>query len=213
MLELDIFRDKPRRAQVGYFAVDHFRAGVRVQFQQVGEDGGGEDVAALRATVAENAVVEQVVGFVAMFAEKGRIKGLLRGLPGLEVPEIGGQRREPHRRINAAVGEKHRIAQGVIAKAATALPIHRWGNAARFASNDFLQARDAMGFGMFAHFNADPAAAHFMRDGGGSAGTEEGVENEVVRVSGDMENALNQTFWFWGSKADISPENFISFFL
>ena len=43
-----------------------------------------------------------------------------------------------------------------------------------------------MGDGVIAHFNADIAAAHLVRDGGGGAGAEEGVEDEVAGVGGDV---------------------------
>ena len=45
-------------------------------FQQMGEYRSGQDVAALWSTVAENAVVEQVIGFAVMFTEKRRVEGL-----------------------------------------------------------------------------------------------------------------------------------------
>ena len=61
-----------------------------------------------------------------------------------------------------------------------------------------------MGDGVIAHFNADVAAAHFVRYGGGGAGAEEGVEDEVAGVGGDVEDALDEAFGFWSS------ENFIA---
>jgi hypothetical protein len=48
-----------------------------------------------------------------------------------------------------------------------------------------------MRHGMVAHFNADVAAAHFVGDGGGCAGAEEGVENKVIFICGNLQNALD----------------------
>ena len=53
-----------------------------------------------------------------------------------------------------------------------------------------------MGDGVIAHFNADVAAAHLVRDGCGGAGAEEGVEDEVAGVGGDVEDLLKQLFRF-----------------
>ena len=87
-------------------------------------------------------------------------------------------------------------AEAVETEAAAALPADAFGDAALFAVNHFVQARDAMADGVIAHFNADVAAAHLVRYGGGSAGAEEGVEDEVAGVSGDVEDALNEAFGF-----------------
>ena len=86
---------------------------------------------------------------------------------------------------------EHGWAEAVEAEAAAALPADAFGDAALFAVNHFVQAGDAMGDGVFAHFNADVAAAHLVRDGCGGAGAEEGVEDEVAGVGGDVENALD----------------------
>ena len=43
---------------------------------------------------------------------------------------------------------------------------------------------------MFAQFDHDPAAAHFVRDCAGGAGTGEGVEDEVVGVGGNVQNTM-----------------------
>ena len=93
---------------------------------------------------------------------------------------------------------EHGRAEAVEAEAAAALPADAFGDAALFAVNHFVQARDAMGDGVIAHFNADVAAAHLVRYGGGGAGAEEGVEDEVAGVGGDVEDALNEAFGFGG---------------
>ena len=49
-----------------------------------------------------------------------------------------------------------------------------------FAVDDLLQARDNMGMAVLAQLHHDPAAAHLVGDGAGSAGTSEGVEDEVA---------------------------------
>jgi hypothetical protein len=81
--------------------------------------------------------------------------------------------------------------QPIEAETAAAFPSHSFGNAALFAIDHFLQARGAMRHGMVAHFNADVAAAHFVGDGGGCAGAEEGVENKVIFICGNLQNALD----------------------
>ena len=55
---------------------------------------------------------------------------------------------------------------------------------------------------VFAHLDADVAAAHLMRGRGRGTGAEKGVENEVARVGGDVEDALDQAFGF-GSLEDF----------
>jgi len=57
-----------------------------------------------------------------------------------------------------------------------------------------------MGVAMFAEFNHDPAAAHFVGDGAGGAGAGEGVEDEVAGVGGDGEYSMNNSFGLWGLK-------------
>lgn len=49
---------------------------MRVYVQQMGEYRSRQDVTALGGAVAENAVVEQVIGFAVVFTEKRRIEGL-----------------------------------------------------------------------------------------------------------------------------------------
>lgn len=80
-------------------------------------------------------------------------------------------------------------------EAATALPTRGGGNAALFASDDFLQAWTAMGSGMFAHLDADVAATHLVSDGRSGAGAEKAVEHEVTGVGGKLQNTLNQALW------------------
>ena len=51
-----------------------------------------------------------------------------------------------------------------------------------FAVDDFLQAWYAMGDGVFAEFDADVAAIHFVSDGGCGAGAKEAVKNKVPGI-------------------------------
>ena len=51
------------------------------------------------------------------------------------------------------------------------LPVDGLGNAALFAFNDLLQARDAMGLRVFAHFDTYITTAHFVGNGGGRGRT------------------------------------------
>jgi hypothetical protein len=48
------------------------------------------------------------------------------------------------------------------------------------AVDDLAQAGRAVGDGVLAQLDADPAAAHLVGDGSGGAGAEEGVEDEVA---------------------------------
>ena len=118
----------------------------------------------------------------------------------MQEPQVRGQRREAHVLADAAVGIEHGLAQTHEAEAAAAVPAHRLGNAALLAFDDFRQPRQAVGFRVIAHLDADPAAAHLVGDGRGGAGAEEAVEDEVVGVSGDVEDALEQPLGLWGSK-------------
>ena len=104
-------------------------------------------------------------------------------------------------------------AKAVEAEATAALPADAFGDAALFSLNHFVQARDAVANGVVAHFNADVAAAHLVRDGGGGAGAEEGVEDEVAGVGGDVEDALDEAFGFWCVEGIRYSEQSIYFFL
>ena len=54
--------------------------------------------------------------------------------------------------------------------------------------------------GVLAHLDANPAPAHLVCHGGGGAGAEKAVEDEVVGVGCDVEDALDQPFWLWRCK-------------
>ena len=73
-------------------------------------------------------------------------------------------------------------------------------------STTFLQARQAVGEGVLAHLDADPAAAHLVSDGGGRAGAEERIEDEVARVGGDMDDALEKPFRFRSGESVLSAK-------
>ena len=51
---------------------------------------------------------------------------------------------------------------------------------------------------VLAHLNADIAPAHLVGHCGGGAGAEEGVEDKVAGVGGDVENTLDEAFGFGG---------------
>ncbi len=53
--------------------------------------------------------------------------------------------------------------------------------------------RQAVGGGVLAHLDADPAPAHLVGDGGRGAGAEEAVEDQVAGVGGNVKNALKKT--------------------
>ena len=99
---------------------------------------------------------------------------------GFEKPYMSGQWPEFYSCGNMAVFIEYGGTQPIEAETAAAFPSHGFGNAALLAIDHFLQARGTMRHGMVAHFNADIAAAHFVRDGGGCGGAEKTVENEVT---------------------------------
>ena len=63
-----------------------------------------------------------------------------------------------------------------------------------------------MGVGVFAHFDADIAASHFMRDSRHCPRAEETIENQIAGVAGKGEYALDQSFRFWCSKNLIASK-------
>ena len=68
----------------------------------------------------------------------------------------------------------------------------------------FLQARGAMRDGVFAHFDADIAAPHLVRDRGGSARAKKGVENKVAGIGGDVKDAVKSVFRVLACQSCIS---------
>ena len=127
--------------------------------------------------------------FAGMHEASARLAGgCVPGGAGFLLPDEGGQRGKAHVGVNAAVFVEHWSAEFHEAKTAAALPVHRLADAALFAVNDFLQARQAVRGSVVAHLDADPAPAHLVRDGGGGAAAEEAVEDEVVGLGGDVEH-------------------------
>ena len=47
-----------------------------------------------------------------------------------------------------------------------------------------------MGARVFAHLDADPAAAHLVGYGRGRAGAQEGIEDEVARIGCNLDDSL-----------------------
>ena len=136
----------------------------------------------------------------------------VKGGAGLLLPDEGGQRGKAHFGVDAAIGVKNRRAQPHEAKAAAALPVHGLADAALLAIQHLLQARQAVRGGVLAHFDADPAPAHLVGDGGRGAGAEETVQNQVAGVGGDVEDALDQPFGFGGAEAGFATEKNVCFF-
>ena len=84
---------------------------------------------------------------------------------------------------------------------AALFPFDGLGDPARvFPGDHLVKTHFAVGVGMTAHFNADVPAVHLVGNGGGGAGAEEGVENQVAGAGGNVDNALNQAFRFGGIK-------------
>ncbi len=167
------------------------------------EDGLGQHIAACRPAVTQNAVVEQVVSRAVANAQQRRIEGLCARLAHFEMPDIGGERGKAHGGVDVAVGVEGSLTQGVEAEAATTFPAHGFADAAMLTVDDFLQARDAMRAGVVTHLNADPAAAHLVGHGGCGAGAEEGVEDEVAGVGGDVDDAVEKAFGLGRTKGSL----------
>ena len=109
---------------------------------------------------------------------------------------------------------KDRLAQAVEAEAAAALPAHRSRDAALLPLDDLAQPRDAMGDRVLAQLDADVAPPHLVRHRRGRAGAEEGVEDQVAGVGGDLEDAFNQPLWLWLCQNCISaPKSAFTHFL
>jgi hypothetical protein len=66
--------------------------------------------------------------------------------------------------------------------------------------DDLFQARDDVRVAVLAQLDHDPAAAHFVGDGAGGAGTGEGVEDQVARLCCNFQHTLDETLWLWGNK-------------
>ena len=121
------------------------------------------------------------------------------------LPDVGRQRGKAHAGVNAAVRPKHGRAQPRQAKAAAVkrlavfalAPAHRRADATLLARHHLLQARQAVGEGVLAHLDADPAPTHLVRHGGGGAGAEKAVEDEVAGVGGDIQNLCEKPFGLW----------------
>ena len=160
--------------------------------------GAGQDVAAARSPVAEDAVVQQRIGVTVVQAEEGRRAVAAPRAAGLAEIDVGGQHGKGDVGANLPRLVEHRRAEAVEAKPAATLPADAFGNAALFAVDDLVQARNAMADGVRAHFDADVAAAHLVCYRRGGAGAEEGIEDEVAGVGGDVEDALQEAFGLGG---------------
>ena len=75
---------------------------------------------------------------------------------------------------------------------AALLPFGGLGDPARvLPGNHLVQTHLAVGVCVTAHFNPDVPAAHLVGNGGGRAGAEEGVENQVAGIGGNVNNTFN----------------------
>ena len=104
---------------------------------------------------------------------------------------------------------EHGRPEPVEAEPAPALPTDALGDAALLALDDLVQAGDAVGDGVLAHFDADPTATHLVRHRRSGAGAEEGVENEVAGIGCNLEYVFNKAFWLWGDEGNAFSEQLI----
>ena len=150
---------------------------------EFGQNLARENVAAFGALVAENAVVEQIVGGVVVHAEKRRpFAKAAQRRAGFGEPDVGSEMVEADFGVDAALVVKDGIAELVEAKTAAAFPACGLGDAALLAVYDFFQSRGAVGHRVVAHFDADVAASHLVGDGCGGAGAEKAVEDNFAGV-------------------------------
>ncbi|WP_295884334.1 hypothetical protein [uncultured Thiohalocapsa sp.] len=101
-----------------------------------------------------------------MLAEQRRCRHLPERLPHLPVPDPLRQVRKADAGADAAGPVEHRLAEPAEPEAAAALAADRLRDAALLPVDDLAQPRRAMGLGMVAHLDADPAPTHLVRDGG-----------------------------------------------
>src|SRR3546814_7443057 len=83
--------------------------------------------------------------------------------------------------LDSPVGVEHRLAQPIEGKAAAALPTQSLRNPALLAVHHLVQARRAMGHGVLAHLDPDPAPPHLVRHRRSEAHTSE--LQSLMRIS------------------------------
>ena len=191
LFEDDVLSVERRWRQARLFTVDRERPGeIGILacnfFPNRSESCTGQDV----ASVAEDTVVQQGISAAVVQAEEGGSGVAAPRTPSFTEIDVGGEHGKANVGADVSFLVEYGWAEAIEAEATAALPADALGDAALFTVNHFVQARDAMGDGVLAHFNADVAAAHLVGDGGGGAGAEEGVEDEVSGVGRDVEDAL-----------------------
>src|SRR5690606_13067420 len=77
--------------------------------------------------------------------------------------------------------------------------------------DDLPQARQAVRARVLAHLDANPASAHLVRDGGGGAGAKEAVEDEIIGVCRDVQDAFHQPLWLWRPETYLFIEKNVRF--
>ena len=169
-----------------------------------------------RSPVAEDAVVEEGVGAAVVRAEYRRpVAGAGPRPARLAEPHVRGEDRKADVRLDPSFLVEHGRAEAIEPEPAPALPTDPLGDPARFPFDHLAEARPAVGDRVLAHLDADPAPAHLVRDRGGGTRAEEGIEDEVAGVGGNMDYPFNQPLRFRRQK-DIRPkerQNFLLGFL
>ena len=155
----------------------------------VGADLGGEVFELGAAEVLSGDVDEVALGGMAVLPKEALAGGVVEAF---DLADSLGEALGLEVGVDDLVAPLVSLDEGggqlVVAEAAAALPIDSLGDAAGvFAVDYFLEAGHAMSVAVVAKFDADPAAAHLVGDGGSRAGAEEGVEDKVAGVGGDME--------------------------
>src|SRR5690606_34836108 len=138
------------------------------------------DIAARHALVAKDAIVEQRKAGAVMLSQKWGIRLASKRQACFGEPDVRGQRSEGNAGIDRTVAVEHGLAKAVEGEVAAALPSHSLTDAALFTVDHLAQARRAMGQGMVAHFDADPAPPHLVGDGCCGARAKKGIEDEIT---------------------------------
>ena len=119
-------------------------------------------------------------------------------------PDVGCEVGPGDVRVNAARSRQRPSAPRVAKrKAPPPCQLDVLGDPTLLALDDLDHARRGMAAGMVPHLDPDPAAAHLVRHGRRGAGAEEGVENEVAGVGGDVQDALHKAFRLRSCQTDL----------
>ncbi len=191
------------RAEEAAFAINHTRAVVRRQRLQ---RPGGQHVARLRPHVAQDAVVEQVIGRAVADAQQGGAPIVLstgQRLPGLGEEDVTRQVIEPHLFGDVPSLVEERRSERAVAEPAAKTIHHRLNffSVGMFVSVDSppepLRRDRLADFLIHLHQDEPPMTAVLPVQGqdrvAGRAGAGEGVEDEGIFIRRDLKDTFDET--------------------